>query len=82
MRRFLIGDRSFEEESNEFQAILPRAYEHGLRPHCQCKEPPVPMYIAQLEGQHFVKRMPLSGRDHDPACPSYAPLTSCPASVL
>ena len=73
MRRFLIGDRSFEEESNEFQAILPRAYEHGLRPHCQCKEPPVPMYIAQLEGQHFVKRMPLSGRDHDPACPSYAP---------
>ncbi|MBZ7925812.1 DUF1173 domain-containing protein [Ensifer adhaerens] len=73
MRRFLIGDRSFEEESNEFQAILPRAYEQGLRPHCQCKEPPVPMYIAQLEGQHFVKRMPLSGRDHDPACPSYDP---------
>jgi hypothetical protein len=31
------------------------------------------MYIAQLEGQHFVKRMPLSGRDHDPACPSYDP---------
>ncbi|MCY1504273.1 hypothetical protein D9M68_384370 [compost metagenome] len=73
MRRFLIGERSFEEESNEFQAILPRAYEQGLRPHCQCKEPPVPMYIAQLEGQHFVKRMPLSGRDHDPTCPSYEP---------
>jgi len=31
------------------------------------------MYIAQLEGRHFVKRMPLSGRDHDPACPSYDP---------
>ncbi len=73
MRRFLIGDRSFEEDSSEFQNILPRAYEQGLRPHCQCKEPPVPMYIAQLDGQHFVKRMPLSGRDHDPACPSYDP---------
>ncbi|SDN48072.1 DUF1173 domain-containing protein [Ensifer sp. YR511] len=73
MRRFLIGGRSFEEDSNEFQTILKRAYEQGLRPHCQCTEPAVPMYIAQLDGQHFLKRMPLSGRDHDPACPSHEP---------
>ncbi|GAA3102191.1 DUF1173 domain-containing protein [Rhizobium viscosum] len=31
------------------------------------------MYIARLEDQHLIKRMPLSGRDHDPACPSYEP---------
>jgi hypothetical protein len=73
VRRFLIGDRSFEEDSGEFQALLPRAYELKLRPHCQCKEPPVPMYIARLDEQLLVKRMPLSGRDHDPACPSYEP---------
>nr|WP_192934002.1 DUF1173 domain-containing protein [Sinorhizobium saheli] len=73
VRRFLIGDRSFEEDSGEFQALLPRAYELKLRPQCQCREPPVPMYIARLDGQLLVKRMPLSGRDHDPACPSYEP---------
>lgn len=73
MRQFLIGDSSFEEDSNELRAILPRAYAQGLRPHCQCKEPPVPMYIAKFDGQHLIKRMPLSGRNHDPACSSYEP---------
>lgn len=73
MRRFLIGGSSFEEDSSELQALLPRAYELKLRPHCQCKEPPVPMYIARFDGQHLVKRMPLSGRDHDPTCPSFEP---------
>ncbi|CAN7631301.1 DUF1173 domain-containing protein [Ensifer adhaerens] len=73
MRRFLIGDRLFEEASSEFRALLPRAYEQGLRPYCQCKEPPVAMYIARLDEQHLVKRMPLSGRNHDPACPSFEP---------
>lgn len=82
MRRFLIGDRLFEEESSEFWAILPRAYEQGLRPYCQCKEPPVAMYIARLDEQHRVKRMPLSGRNHDPAChPLNLPM-NCPGSDL
>lgn len=31
------------------------------------------MYIARVEDQYLIKRMPLSGRDHDPACPSYDP---------
>ena len=73
MRHFLIGDLSVEENSSEFQALLSRAYEQKLRPHCQCKDPPVPMYVARLEDQHLIKRMPLSGRAHDPACPSYEP---------
>lgn len=73
MRRFLIGDRSFEEDSADLQALLPHAYEQKLRPHCQCKDPPVRMYIARLDGQFLVKRMPLSGRDHEPTCPSYEP---------
>lgn len=73
MRHFLIGDLSVEENSSEFQALLSRAYEQKLRPHCECKDPPVPMYVARLEDQHLIKRMPLSGRAHDPACPSYEP---------
>jgi hypothetical protein len=73
VRRFVIGDRSFDENSTDFQALLPDAYEQKVRPFCQCKEPPVPMYVARLENQYLIKRMPLSGRDHDPACPSYEP---------
>ncbi|WP_354197060.1 DUF1173 domain-containing protein [Aquamicrobium terrae] len=73
MRRFRIGERALDEDSAEFRDALLHAYEQRLRPLCMCKEPPVPMYIARLDGQHLVKRMPLSGRDHDPACPSYEP---------
>lgn len=39
MRRLLIGDRSFDEDSVDLQTFLPRAYEQKLRPHCQCREP-------------------------------------------
>ena len=31
------------------------------------------MYIARVGDQYIVKRMPLSGGGHDPACPSYEP---------
>lgn len=73
MRTFTIGDQVLDETSTEFSAILPHAYEQRLRPQCMCKEPGVPMYIARLDDQFVVKRMPLSGREHDPACSSYEP---------
>ncbi|MET4690693.1 DUF1173 domain-containing protein [Sinorhizobium fredii] len=73
MRQFTIGDRTFDEEAVGLQAILQHAYERKLRPHCRCRQPAVPMYIARLDGLYLVKRMPLSGRDHDPGCPSYEP---------
>ncbi|CAN7738044.1 DUF1173 domain-containing protein [Rhizobium leguminosarum] len=73
MRRFLIGKEPLDETAPEFQSQLERAYEQKLRPLCRCKEPPVPMYIARVDGQFLVKRMPLSGRDHEVACPSYEP---------
>lgn len=73
MRIFAIGDRALDESSSDLPALLPRAYEQRLRPTCMCKDPPVTMYIARLEDQYLIKRMPLTGRDHDPACPSYEP---------
>ncbi len=73
MRRFTIGDRTFDEDMSGLQSALQDAVERRLRPHCRCREPSVPMYIARLDGQYLIKRMPLSGRDHDPACPSYEP---------
>ncbi|SCB61609.1 Protein of unknown function [Rhizobium aethiopicum] len=73
MRQFLIGNQAFDDSSPEFLQQLERAYEQKLRPLCQCRESPVPMYIARIDGQFLIKRMPLSGRQHDPGCPSYDP---------
>lgn len=73
MRKFTIGDRVLEESTPELQGFLAQAYEQRLRPMCMCKEPQAPMYIARVEDQYLIKRMPLSGRDHDPVCPSYEP---------
>lgn len=73
MRIFTIGDQTLEESSLEFPTLLADAYKQRHRPMCMCKEPAVAMYIARLEDQYLIKRMPLSGRDHDPACPSYEP---------
>lgn len=73
MRKFEIENHVVEETSPDVQRLLAQAYEQRLRPMCMCKKPPAPMYIARIENQYLVKRMPLSGRDHDPSCPSYEP---------
>ncbi|MCA1493184.1 DUF1173 domain-containing protein [Sinorhizobium alkalisoli] len=73
MRKFVIGDRVLDERDRELQTLLPHAYDQRLRPMCMCTVSPVPMYIARMDDQYLIKRMPLSGRDHDPACPSYEP---------
>ncbi len=73
MRKFTIDGRVIEESSPDLRAFLPQAHEQRLRPMCMCKEPSVPMYVAKVEDQYLIKRMPLSGRDHEPSCPSYEP---------
>lgn len=71
MRRFRIGTGVFEEEAQDLQEALKAAYERKVRPFCLCREPGVPMYIAQIGNLYVIKRMPLSGGGHDPACESY-----------
>jgi hypothetical protein len=71
MRRFRIGSQVFDEESPAFQSALANAYERKARPICLCKEQGVPMYVARMDDQYLIKRMPLTGGDHDPPCESY-----------
>lgn len=73
MRQFMIADTIFDDEAPGLQSLLEKAYERKQRPLCRCREPAIPMYIARLDGQHLIKRMPLTGRDHNPSCPSYEP---------
>ncbi|GAA4134607.1 DUF1173 domain-containing protein [Aminobacter aganoensis] len=71
MRRFSIGGDVFTDEVPELQAALAAAYTRKERPLCLCRDPGCAMYIAQIGDLHVIKRMPLSGGEHDPSCESY-----------
>jgi hypothetical protein len=71
LRRFRLGDRVIEESAHDLQDALANAYRHRIRPLCLCNGSGLAMYIAQVGDQFIVKRMPLSGNEHDAVCPSY-----------
>ena len=73
MRRFRLAERVVEETAQDLQDALAHAHRHRIRPLCLCKEPGLAMYIAQVADQYIVKRMPLSGSEHDAGCSSYDP---------
>ncbi len=73
-RRYQIGSVVVEDDDPAFVGILADAYARKLRPLCLCQFPSgIPMYIAWIGEQPVIKRMPLTGSDHDAGCPSYEP---------
>jgi hypothetical protein len=72
-RRYRIGEIVVAEEDPGFVVNVAEAYRARQRPICLCCEKGVPMYVARIGEQFLVKRMPLSGSDHDPQCQSYEP---------
>lgn len=73
MRRFEIAGRILSEDDPTLPATIAAAYRDRIRPLCLCRQPGIPMYVAAVGEQFVVKRMPLSGGQHDPACDSYEP---------
>lgn len=73
MRRFKLAEQVIEDTAPDLQIALADAYHKRIRPLCLCKEGGLSMYIAQVGEQYIVKRMPMSGGGHDPACPSFEP---------
>lgn len=73
MRRFRIGGDILSENAPELQAALAGAYGSKHRPLCLCREAGVPMYIARMGDPYLIKRMPLTGGHHEPACDSFEP---------
>ncbi|RYF57167.1 MAG: DUF1173 domain-containing protein [Comamonadaceae bacterium] len=68
-RRFEIGSRGFAE-------AIADAHATHQRPRCMCLIEGVEMYVARLAGSnggYIVKRMPDTGSQHAPDCPSYGP---------
>lgn len=73
MRRYRIGSAIVEDDAPVMQPALREAYAYRQRPLCLCRDTGVAMYIARMGDQFLIKRMPLSGANHDPACASYEP---------
>lgn len=59
--------------AQELGESISSAYARRMRPRCMCKAKGAEMYIARLGGSYLVKRMPGSGAEHAPTCPSYEP---------
>jgi len=70
---YAIGERLFETGSRELAAAIASAHAAHQRPLCTCVAEGVEMYVARLGDGYIVKRMPDTGSQHAPACPSYEP---------
>jgi hypothetical protein len=69
---YLIGQVRARTGDGDWQQLLENAYASNIQPQCLCRTGGVPMYIARY--QHFVvKRLPDTGHEHHPSCPSYEP---------
>jgi Protein of unknown function (DUF1173) len=71
--RYLVGGQRFETTSPDFAEAIAAAHAAHRRPRCLCLVAGVEMYIARLGDGYIVKRMPNTGSQHAPDCPSYEP---------
>ncbi len=71
-QRFRIDGMTYGSHDPAFQGALARVHGTEARPRCLCSGAGIDMYVAR-HGRYVVKRMPGTGSEHDPACPSYEP---------
>lgn len=71
-QRFAIRGKVWDATDPALQDALAQIHETAERPRCLCVPRGVEMYVARHH-RYLVKRMPESGREHHPSCPSYEP---------
>lgn len=71
-QRFAIRGKVWDAADPCLQDALAEVHEATERPRCLCVPRGVEMYVARHH-RYLVKRMPESGKDHHPSCPSYEP---------
>jgi hypothetical protein len=73
-RRYQIGQVVIEDDDPDIASILADAHRSKIRPVCLCQPSGIAtMHIARIGDHLVIKRMPLTGGDHDSQCPSYEP---------
>ena len=70
--RYFIKGRTYAATDPGLQGGLARLYGSTERPRCMCVPGGVEMYIAK-HAEYVVKRMPDTGNQHHPTCPSFEP---------
>lgn len=73
MTAYRFGDEVVDKESGEFNGLLASVYKSKERPVCLCRPKGIEMYVVHIGEKFYIKRMPNTGGDHDPACGSYEP---------
>ena len=71
-QRFSIAGRVYDMADPLLQEALACVHDGADRPRCLCVPEGVEMYVARHR-QYVVKRMPGTGGQHHPQCPSYEP---------
>lgn len=70
--RYDVDGVRLRPDDPAWQHALERAYATSAQPLCLCRPGGIPMYIARYQ-QFVVKRLPDTGHQHHPACPSWEP---------
>ena len=70
--RYDVDGVRLRPDDPAWQHALERAYATSAQPLCLCRPSGIPMYIARYQ-QFVVKRLPDTGHQHHPTCPSYEP---------
>ena len=70
---YLIAGQQFRTNSSGFAKALAAAHAEHHRPRCLCLRDGIEMYVSRLGDGFIVKRMPSTGSQHAPDCPSYEP---------
>lgn len=72
-----IGGQHWLKDAPGFAETIAHAFGQRLRPRCLCRKNSegqgIEMYVAHLMDGYIVKRMPNTGSQHAPNCPSYDP---------
>lgn len=71
-QRYAIRGQVWAAHDPTLQEALAAVYASGERPRCLCMPGGIEMYVARHH-RFVVKRMPETGRQHHPGCPSFEP---------
>lgn len=70
---YRLGAKRFSSESKDLHEILANAHKARERPVCLCSNTFPEMYVAQVNQNFILKRMPGTGHLHDPSCSTFDP---------
>ena len=70
---YLIAGQRCRTNASGFAEVIAAAHAEHHRPRCLCLRDGIEMYVARLGDGFIMKRMPNTGSQHAPGCPSYEP---------